>query len=269
MTIGDAYARPIVDHLEQVGTEGLRPATTAHLRVRRGDPVPSVKDSLVALLPDVVVLDGFGASETGGQGRWWARTSDGAPVFAMDPSNVVIADDGTLCVPGDGRMGMLATSGHIPLRYHKDEAKTEATFPVVDGVRYAVPGDLAKVLADGTIAVYGRGRCRSTPAAKRSSPRRSSGRSRATRRCSTPRGGHAERALGLPGHRRGAAAARTRVPPGPRTCASTAAPTWPATSCPVPWCSWTPCGGRRPASPTTAGRRTWPMAALEGSLTTG
>jgi len=69
----------------------------------------------------------------------------------------VIADDGTLCAPGDGRMGMLATSGHIPLGYYKDEAKTEATFPVVDGVRYAIPGDMAKLLADGTIAVYGRG----------------------------------------------------------------------------------------------------------------
>ena len=52
---------------------------------------------------------------------------------------------------------MLATSGHIPLRYHKDDAKTAATFPVVDGVRYAVPGDMAAILADGTIAVYGRG----------------------------------------------------------------------------------------------------------------
>jgi acyl-CoA synthetase (AMP-forming)/AMP-acid ligase II len=52
---------------------------------------------------------------------------------------------------------MLATSGHIPLRYHKDEAKTAATFPVVDGVRYAVPGDMARVQVDGTIVVYGRG----------------------------------------------------------------------------------------------------------------
>ena len=54
-------------------------------------------------------------------------------------------------------MGMLATSGHIPIGYHKDESKTAATFPVVGGVRYAVPGDMAKLMADGTIAVYGRG----------------------------------------------------------------------------------------------------------------
>ena len=102
-------------------------------------------------------MDGFGASETGGQGSLVGQTGDGAPVFQMGPGNVVIADDGTLCAPGDGRMGMLATSGHIPLGYYKDEAKTAATFPVVDGVRYAVPGDMAKLLEDGTIAVYGRG----------------------------------------------------------------------------------------------------------------
>ena len=52
---------------------------------------------------------------------------------------------------------MLANSGHIPLGYYKDEKKTAATFPVIDGVRYAVPGDLASLDADGTIAVFGRG----------------------------------------------------------------------------------------------------------------
>ena len=157
MTIGDAYARPIVDHLERYGTDGLD--LPPLLIYGSGGAIlsPAVKDSLTALLPNVIVLDGFGPSETGGQGTLVGQSDDGAPVFAMDPSNAVIADDGTLCVPGDGRLGLLATSGHIPLRYHKDEAKTAATFPVVDGVRYAVPGDLAKVLADGTIAVYGRG----------------------------------------------------------------------------------------------------------------
>ncbi len=75
----------------------------------------------------------------------------------MEPGNVVIADDGTLCRPGDGRVGLLANSGHIPLGYYKDEEKTARTFPVIDGVRYAVPGDLASLEADGTIVVFGRG----------------------------------------------------------------------------------------------------------------
>jgi acyl-CoA synthetase (AMP-forming)/AMP-acid ligase II len=118
---------------------------------------PSVKDDLARLLPTTVVHDGFGASETGGQGRLIGTGADGAPRFKMDPGNVVIADDGTLCQPGDGRVGMLANSGQIPLGYYKDETKTAATFPVIDGVRYAVPGDLASVDPDGSIVVYGRG----------------------------------------------------------------------------------------------------------------
>ena len=157
MTIGDAYARPLVDHLEAHGTDGYDLSTLLVYGSGGAILSPSVKAQLTALLPSVLVMDAFGASETGGQGALIGQSEDGAPVFAMDPSNVVIGEDGTLCTPGDGRMGMLATSGHIPLRYHKDEDKTSATFPVVDGVRYAVPGDMARWLADGTIAVYGRG----------------------------------------------------------------------------------------------------------------
>ena len=47
--------------------------------------------------------------------------------------------------------------GHIPLGYYKDPEKTAATFPVVDGIRYAVPGDLATIDADGAITLLGRG----------------------------------------------------------------------------------------------------------------
>jgi len=157
MTIGDAYARPIVDHLEAGGA--VAHDLSKLIVYGSGGAIlsPSLKESLNRLLPHVLVLDGFGASETGGQGSLVGQNGDGAPVFQMGEGNVVIADDGSLCAPGDGRMGMLATSGHIPLGYYRDEARTAETFPVVDGVRYAVPGDMAKLLADGTIAVYGRG----------------------------------------------------------------------------------------------------------------
>jgi acyl-CoA synthetase (AMP-forming)/AMP-acid ligase II len=156
MTIGDAFARPIVDELER------RPDThdLSSLKIYgSGGAIlsPSVKDALNRVLPHVFVHDGFGASETGGQGRLVGTGTDGAPRFEMDATNGVIADDGTLCQPGDGRIGMLATSGHIPIGYHKDPEKTAATFPVIDGVRYAIPGDLASVDEDGTIVVYGRG----------------------------------------------------------------------------------------------------------------
>jgi 3-oxocholest-4-en-26-oate---CoA ligase len=157
MTIGDAYARPIVDHLEQVGPDAYD--LSKLLIYGSGGAIlsPAVKDALARVLPTTFVHDGFGASETGGQGRLTGTGGDGAPRFEMDATNVVIADDGTLCQPGDGQIGMLATSGHIPLGYYKDPEKTAKTFPVVNGVRYAVPGDLASVDADGSIAVFGRG----------------------------------------------------------------------------------------------------------------
>jgi 3-oxocholest-4-en-26-oate---CoA ligase len=157
MTIGDAYARPIVDLLESCSPDEYD--LSSLLVYGSGGAIlsPSVKDDLARLLPRTVVHDGFGASETGGQGRLVGTGADGAPRFLMEPGNVVIADDGTLCQPGDGRVGLLANSGQIPLGYYKDEKKTAATFPVIDGVRYAVPGDLASVDADGSIAVYGRG----------------------------------------------------------------------------------------------------------------
>jgi acyl-CoA synthetase (AMP-forming)/AMP-acid ligase II len=157
MTIGDAYARPIVDLLESSAPGDFD--LSSLLVYGSGGAIlsPSVKDDLARLLPTTVVHDGFGASETGGQGRLAGTGTDGAPRFDMDPGNVVIADDGTLCKPGDGRIGMLANSGHIPLGYYKDEVKTAATFPVIDGVRYAIPGDLASVDENGFIAVYGRG----------------------------------------------------------------------------------------------------------------
>jgi len=157
MTIGDAYARPIVDHLEAVGPDEYD--LSKLLIYGSGGAIlsPAVKEALAGVLPTTFVHDGFGASETGGQGRLTGTGPDGAPRVELGAGNVVIADDGTLCEPGDGRLGMLATSGHIPLEYYKDPEKTAKTFPVVDGVRYAVPGDLASVDEDGSIAIYGRG----------------------------------------------------------------------------------------------------------------
>ena len=56
-----------------------------------------------------------------------------------------------------GVVGRLARRGHIPLGYYKDPEKTAATFPVVDGVRWSVPGDHAVVDDDGMITLLGRG----------------------------------------------------------------------------------------------------------------
>jgi fatty-acyl-CoA synthase len=59
--------------------------------------------------------------------------------------------------PGSGEAGMVAAGGNVPIGYYKDEAKSEATFRTIDGVRYSFPGDWATVEADGSLTLLGRG----------------------------------------------------------------------------------------------------------------
>jgi 3-oxocholest-4-en-26-oate---CoA ligase len=79
----------------------------------------------------------------------------GGPTVTPGPGTIVLDDEGGLASPG--QVGRLARGGHVPLGYYKDPVKTAAMFAEVDGKRYAVPGDLARVEADGTVTLLGRG----------------------------------------------------------------------------------------------------------------
>jgi acyl-CoA synthetase (AMP-forming)/AMP-acid ligase II len=156
--VGDAFARPLVDAL--AGAAGRWDLSSLTVILSGGAVLsPAVKDALLAELPGCLVVDGFGASETGGQGQMVAVPGAAGtnPRFSMDDYTTVLDDDLRPVEPGSGVVGRLARRGRVPLGYYKDEAKSAATFPVVDGVRWAVPGDLATVEADGTITVFGRG----------------------------------------------------------------------------------------------------------------
>jgi acyl-CoA synthetase (AMP-forming)/AMP-acid ligase II len=78
-----------------------------------------------------------------------------APRFRVTPDTTVL--DEHLRPAPVGVVGRLARRGHIPLGYYKDPEKTASVFPVVDGVRWSVPGDHAVTEADGTITLLGRG----------------------------------------------------------------------------------------------------------------
>jgi fatty-acyl-CoA synthase len=58
---------------------------------------------------------------------------------------------------GSTQVGMIATSGLMPMGYYKDPAKTAATFREIDGKRYSFPGDFGQIAADGTLILLGRG----------------------------------------------------------------------------------------------------------------
>jgi len=106
----------------------------------------------------VLIVDGYGASETGGQGQSVVVAGGDIPTspqFRVSDDTIVLGDDLRPAPPGV--VGRLARRGPIPLGYYKDPVKTAATFPVVDGVRWAVPGDHAVADADGLITLLGRG----------------------------------------------------------------------------------------------------------------
>ena len=147
--VGDAMARPLVDALRD------RPATASMLAIVSGGAIlsPSIKAEMNERMPNVAILDSFGASETGSNGS--VDVTDKGPRFRMNASTTVIDDAFKQCAPGE--VGMLARRGHVPLGYWKDESKSAATFVEVDGVRWAVPGDKAVIEDDGLITVLGRG----------------------------------------------------------------------------------------------------------------
>jgi fatty-acyl-CoA synthase len=150
--VGDAMARPLADALAASDRER---DLSGFFRIGSGGGVfsPAVQAALKEQVPHVQVADSYGASEMGAGGT---SAEGGARRFHVSPELNVLDERLEPVEPGE--IGHLARTGHIPLGYHKDEAKTAATFPVdAHGVRWSVPGDLATVDADGVVTLLGRG----------------------------------------------------------------------------------------------------------------
>lgn len=154
---GDAMARPMIEALEAGDYDTSTVVSVASSAALFS---AAVKERYLEAFPNAVIVDAIGSSETGFGGMGVAAKGAsrvGAPTVKADPNTHVLADDGRLLEPGSGEVGRLARSGHIPLRYHNDPAKSAQTFVVYDGVRYSMPGDFATLEADGTITMLGRG----------------------------------------------------------------------------------------------------------------
>ena len=155
-TIGDAMARPMAESL-LVEPRPVFDLSMLFAIGNGGAPLSSgVREQIRAALPNVAILDSFGASETGAAG---ARPDDGtsmsSPRFVTGPDTTVLDENGRRCAVGE--VGKLARSGNIPIGYYKDPEKTAATFPTYDGQRWVIPGDFACIEADGSISLLGRG----------------------------------------------------------------------------------------------------------------
>ncbi|WP_433794938.1 acyl-CoA synthetase [Actinoplanes sp. CA-252034] len=154
--IGDAMARPIIEAYLAGDHDG---STLMAISSSAALFSPSVKRQYLQALPDVMVTDAVGSSETGFAGIGIVADVDGGavdgPRVMPGPDTIVIDEHGRRA--GPGVIGRLARGGHVPLGYYKDPEKTAALLTEVDGVRYAIPGDLARLEDDGTITLLGRG----------------------------------------------------------------------------------------------------------------
>ena len=153
--VGDAYARPLIDELRRTDhdLDNLAVIGTGGTPTSR-----AAKDALMELLPRLTIRDGYGASEIGAMASGEAvRDSTGVQLFPLGPSARLLSEDRSRFLhPGEDEVGWLARRGEVPLGYLDDEAATIETFPIVDGVRLAVPGDRAHFVASGEFVLVGR-----------------------------------------------------------------------------------------------------------------
>ena len=152
--VGDAILRPLLLQLDKKSYD-----LSSFFAVGNGGAplTPAVRAMAMERLPNLVISDSAGSSETGAQMHVTSVDAIEVGTFIPGPGTVVVDESlSHVLAPGHEGNGWLAQTGNVPLGYLGDEAKTARTFPVIDGVRYSIPGDRAKHLADGSIQLLGR-----------------------------------------------------------------------------------------------------------------
>lgn len=155
---GDAMAIPLIDALREKSYD-----TSSLVAIASTAAVfsPVVKDQLFELLPNLFISEAVGSSESGFNGMRLvekgntAMAGGGLINVSRGPDTIVIDENNRPVEPG--QIGRMARGGNVPLEYYKDPEKSAATFIVVDGKRYSVPGDSARLELDGTMTLLGRG----------------------------------------------------------------------------------------------------------------
>ncbi|MCU4184360.1 AMP-binding protein [Acidiferrimicrobium sp. IK] len=156
--VGDAFARPLLDALD--ADPGRWDLSSLWLVLSSGVMWSAeVRAGLLRHHPGLMLVDTLGSSEAIGMASSRSST-DGAPStagFRLSEQTRVVAPDGSDVRPGSGEMGLVALRGRGSIGYYKDEAKTAATYRIIDGERWSIPGDWATIEADGTVRLLGRG----------------------------------------------------------------------------------------------------------------
>lgn len=152
--VGDAYARPMVERLDR---GDLDLSSLVMLGTGGAPTSQELKKAIHAHLPGVTIRDGYGATEIGAAAFGTLADDDELQRFDLGPDTRVLSEDRTrFLTPDDTEVGWLARCTRVPLGYLDDPEATEALFPVIDGIRLAVPGDRARMEPDGRFVLLGR-----------------------------------------------------------------------------------------------------------------
>lgn len=151
--VGDSFAKPMLRALD----EGNYDLPSLKAIVSSGVMWSTeVKEGLLRHL-DVMLYDGLGSTEGSMGATISTRAGIGTTAkFTTTPSVKVITEDGREVEPGSDEIGMVAAVT-ASLGYFKDPEKSARTFKMIDGVSHSLPGDWAKVAADGSLILLGRG----------------------------------------------------------------------------------------------------------------
>jgi acyl-CoA synthetase (AMP-forming)/AMP-acid ligase II len=153
--VGDAMALPLVDALAERSYDTSSLFALASAGAILSQPL---RDAIAERLPNIMVIDSFGSTETGFNGTAAAGSQpSGGLKFAVNPRTAVFDDEHKRVEPGSGVIGRVAQRGHIPLGYYGDPKKTAETFVEIEGERWVLLGDMATVEEDGSMRFLGRG----------------------------------------------------------------------------------------------------------------
>ncbi|MFF7051226.1 acyl-CoA synthetase [Streptomyces griseorubiginosus] len=154
--VGDAMLRPLIDALEgpMKGTDMSSVFSVSSSGAIMSD---TVSRQFRALVPNAVLLNNFGSSESGFNGT---ATEDSGPERGFRVrvnARTQVVDPATREPVAVGEVGRVAQCGHVPLGYYNDPRKTAETFFEKDGERWVLLGDMATVDEEGVVTVLGRG----------------------------------------------------------------------------------------------------------------
>ncbi|MEV0738968.1 acyl-CoA synthetase [Streptomyces sp. NPDC050549] len=154
--VGDAMLRPLIDALNgpMKGTD-----CSSVFSVSSSGAIMSetVRRQFQELLPNTMLLNNYGSSESGFNGTATADSGAGQSFRIRVNSRTQVVDPATHEPVAVGEIGRVAQCGHVPLGYYNDERKTAETFFEKDGRRWVLLGDMATVDEEGVVTVLGRG----------------------------------------------------------------------------------------------------------------